>query len=379
MNNFYDVQAIKSSADCMQIISNETGQAGKGKAYYRQFTCPFCGHKSKTTFTAWHEGWKCWKGCSSGDAIGFVMKYRGMDFKTACQYLGGQLATPTFAERLKSPPMPHDEPPSADWIQDASDIVTRAKTKLWSEAGRKGLDYLLGRGFTHETIEQGNFGYIPPYHDPYAYFVHGIWLTEGVVIPSYRDGKLWNARIRTFNGVPARYMNFQGGKLAGSLWGGDMVAPFEPVWLLEGDFNAAIIKQLGYQAVSTSSASTVITNFWYRHLISAPFVLVWGDDNEAGQRFNDKHCAIGPLFHPIMGDGRDANEMYLADPDNLKAFLEEWVNAYHQTQDDFEAYALTLGAFIQDFQTYVTNDAPTYYTIQTPFDGFQSKAKNEYF
>lgn len=377
MNSVYDVQHIKANADCMQLISQETGQEGKGRSYYRQFTCPFCGQKSKSTFTAWKECWKCWKGCSSGDAITFLMHYRGMAFKAACQYLGGQLAPMTFAERLPTRTLPPDTPPDQEWVIDATDLVARAKSKLWGEGGKKGMAYLLQRGFSPDTIDQCNFGYIPPYHHPHAYFVHGIWLTEGIVIPSYRDGQLWNARIRTFN-PQLRYVNFQGGKLAGSLWGGDNLRPFEPVWILEGDFNAAIIRQLGYQAVSTSSASTTVSPYWYRKLISAPFVLVWGDDNAAGQRFNHNHCEIGPLFHPVMGNGQDANDLYLADAASLAEFLGAWEHAYHQTHDDFEAYALTLGAVIEDEPIAAAKPMALYPTQQIPMNGFESKGRLHY-
>jgi hypothetical protein len=330
MTKTYDTQAIREKTDCMNLMELFFGQATRKRDYYASYQCPFCGRKNKNNFTAWKDCWKCWKGCGEGDAIKLVMQAKQCDFRAACEFLGGELQPSTFADKMHSKPvsMPIDEPPNPHWIEDATDILERAQKKLWSPEGKMGMDYLLGRGLTPDSIKRFGFGYIPPYHDPKNYYVHGIRVFHGVLIPSFRDNHLWNARFRTFSQQPEyRYLNMPYGKLLGSLWGGDRLAQWEPLILCEGDFNAAILCQLGYQAVSTSAATNKVTPYWYKQLITAPYVLVWGDNDKAGQKFNEDHCAISPLFKAVTSD-LDANDLYQKSPDSLTCLVDSWLESY---------------------------------------------------
>lgn len=77
--------------DLKQLIENETGQAFTRD---NKICCPFHSEKSPSFSVRFNSDnnkwqWKCFGGCNtSGDAIDFIMQYKGMDYKAAREYLG---------------------------------------------------------------------------------------------------------------------------------------------------------------------------------------------------------------------------------------------------------------------------------------------------
>lgn len=77
--------------DLKQLIENETGQAFTRD---NKICCPFHSEKSPSFSVRFNSDnnkwqWKCFGGCNtSGDAIDFIMQYKGTDYKAAREYLG---------------------------------------------------------------------------------------------------------------------------------------------------------------------------------------------------------------------------------------------------------------------------------------------------
>ena len=64
-------------------------------AGWAQGTCPFHDDHSASLSVQTgdpHGGWRCFAGCGSGDLVGFHMRLRGMDFKTAVRELAADPA-----------------------------------------------------------------------------------------------------------------------------------------------------------------------------------------------------------------------------------------------------------------------------------------------
>ena len=334
----YDISELREKHNCIEVISREIGEPAKGRGYYASWKCPFCGEHSNSTFTAWADCWKCWKGCNQGDVIRFIELYHNMTFSEACAYLGGQTNNNPQPKR-ENAPRP-DEKPRDEWVEDATLIVSRAIDTLWSNQGKMGMDYLKSRGFTEETISYFGFGYIPQKANQTVW--RGIRLFHGVVIPTWRE-KLWNARIRTNSPNPEyRYLNFSGGKLRGSLFGS--ITGYKPIILTEGDFNAAMIYQAcgGYvDSVSTSAATNHLSAYWLNRFLTAPCVLVWGDDDKAGRGFCEHHQKLGYNWHSITTD-QDANDMYLSG--GLENFIKDTLSGL--LDDPLQRLAVNLGGVL---------------------------------
>ena len=77
--------------DLKQLIENETGHRFTRD---NKICCPFHSEKSPSFSIRFNSDknkwqWKCFGGCNtSGDAIDFIMQYKGMDYKAAREYLG---------------------------------------------------------------------------------------------------------------------------------------------------------------------------------------------------------------------------------------------------------------------------------------------------
>lgn len=100
-DDMYNVQEIINNTDLRELVEKAGGQLRKDRC-----ACPIHGGHDMTGFAIYHDSgrdyWKCFSGdCGSGDAIDFVMAWRGYDFKRACEFLGGSVqADPVEMKRL---------------------------------------------------------------------------------------------------------------------------------------------------------------------------------------------------------------------------------------------------------------------------------------
>lgn len=92
----FNVESILNNADLHDLVS----KAGGDLDNHGRCACPLHGGKDNNAFAVYrnkntgHMNWKCFSGdCGSGDAISFIEKWQGLDFKAACSFLGGDIAS----------------------------------------------------------------------------------------------------------------------------------------------------------------------------------------------------------------------------------------------------------------------------------------------
>ena len=122
--------------------------------------CPFHGEKTPS-FTVFEEtaSYYCFGCHAGGDVITFVMKYQNLDYIEAVRYL---------AERAGMS-LPEEEGRNAAYqrekrtrMYEMHKLAARFYYQtLISPQGKAGLDYLLGRGLTKESIVRYGLGYAP--------------------------------------------------------------------------------------------------------------------------------------------------------------------------------------------------------------------------
>lgn len=97
----FNTDAILQKTDLVDLVEKAGAQVKKNRC-----ACPIHGGRDVTGFAIYKDGgreyWKCFSGdCGGGDAIDFVMVWRGWDFKRACEFLGGEVqADPHEMKRL---------------------------------------------------------------------------------------------------------------------------------------------------------------------------------------------------------------------------------------------------------------------------------------
>ncbi|MCC6104932.1 DNA primase [Acetobacter sp.] len=117
--------------------------------------CPFHGEKTPS-FYVYDDHFHCF-GCGvHGDVISFVMQMEGKSFPEAVE----ELATSAGMEVPKDTRRSHEEVARSQSLEDVL-AQTQAiwSSALYAPAGKAGLDYLLGRGLTRQTIEDFGLGW----------------------------------------------------------------------------------------------------------------------------------------------------------------------------------------------------------------------------
>ena len=205
-----DTERIKQETDIRQLAAKLTTLSGDNRKS-QSGPCPRCSGDDR--FVAYREKFLC-RQChpSYGDCFHFAAWLNDYNLNTragmeaAADWLTN--GNPPMVAGACSPkpttprPRPILTPPAESWQQRAADFVAYAQEQLWTEPGRVGLDYLLGRGLSEETIKAAGLGFNPKdYNDPaHKWGVSGrdsIWLPgPGIAIPWAIDGSLHRVNIR---------------------------------------------------------------------------------------------------------------------------------------------------------------------------------------
>lgn len=260
--------------------------------------CPFHKGQTETSLTVWPGSgrWQCWAGCGAGDAIAWIMKRDGVDFRET-------LATLALGEAAPVPPAPLRAPepvapPPAAWEEAAQRFTDTAFDHLYADEGARALSWLHAHyGLDSGTLTHAMLGYNPSDHwvdraswglPPQRYRdEHGheqvrtqIWLPRGIVIPWSIVGKVWKVFIRRPIGEP-KYYQIPGGSNA--LYRADALRPGFPAVLCEAALDALALRQEASDLAAAVASGTTGARAlqWVMKLAQCSVVLL-AFDNDAG-------------------------------------------------------------------------------------------------
>jgi hypothetical protein len=96
--NKFNIEDILTKTDLTELVRKAGGMVDSAG----RCACPLHGGENDTAFSIFQKDgkdyWKCWTGyCGGGDAIDFVKVWQGMDFKAACEFLGGDVVSDPVA------------------------------------------------------------------------------------------------------------------------------------------------------------------------------------------------------------------------------------------------------------------------------------------
>ncbi|MFT8815921.1 DNA primase [Acetobacter fabarum] len=150
-SNFLD--ELRARTPITSVIGRRVKLARSGRNW--KGCCPFHGEKTPS-FYVYDDHFHCF-GCGvHGDVISFVMQMEGKNFPEAVE----ELSTAAGMEVPRDTRATREEVAHVRSLED----VLEAAQVVWSAAlykpeGRAGLDYLLGRGLTRETITAFGLGW----------------------------------------------------------------------------------------------------------------------------------------------------------------------------------------------------------------------------
>jgi hypothetical protein len=326
-----DTAGLLQKVDIAGLIEGDLG-AGKKSGRWLLFSCPFPGHahgdrKPSLAVTPDNGRYYCFTCGKSGDAITWLMDHRGLDFKRACEALGGQDALAT-KRRPDPPSKPAYAAPDAEWQAVAGQVLTECQGALWGVEGARALEYLRRRGLQDETIRHFRLGYNPTDHKAGGHF----WMDRGIVLPCQTAGQLWYLKVRRAAEDP-KYRCMSGSR-PDALFNGEDLPGQEIALFVEGEFDCMIAAQqltydpnnYGIPAVTFGSATNLPDlATWGPYLLTLKDLLIAYDADPAGRRGAARLAGLSDrvIDCPLPEGTKDINDYFLAGGD-----LWEWIQAF---------------------------------------------------
>jgi DNA primase len=187
----------------------------------------------------------------SGDAVTYLLKVRGWDFKNAINFakqFKGYKATYTYTVEY-----------------DKSDVVVYPKLvdTFWAE-GRENRDYWYNRGLTDETVNRFKLGH------------HDGWF----LIPFFIDSAFRNFQMR--REIPDKRIKSWYKGVGPLLFNSDLLKVADKVIITEGPVDAILLNQNGIPAVSHNGGAENWLYEWFEYFIYAKEIIIVYDNDKPG-------------------------------------------------------------------------------------------------
>jgi putative DNA primase/helicase len=304
----------------------------------------------------------------SGDCIQFLIDYRKMGFRDACQYVGREVTSPTHSLSGRKATRSHWVPrkttaPTDLWQERARRLVEESENWLFqpSTLGQKMLGWLKERrGLSEETIKKYRLGLIPinrwEGHEQWGLepdlkedgTPKKIWLPRGLTIPLCLDGNILRIRIRRpkmdlKSGDDRRYQTIRGADSRAML-----LEPYRDIQVVvESDLDAILVVQEAQGlvgAVSLGTAGKTPDEEAVAVFRRSRLILVSLDSDDAGAkaawRWWLNHFPQARRWPPV--GGKDPGDMLLAGI-NLRTWIEAGIDEYGEGSGDL-AHAQAMEA-----------------------------------
>jgi len=310
-----DVEKILKNIDLLALVGRDVKLAKVASTAGGEWAgeCPFCGGRDRLRVQPERGRWWC-RQCSDRwrDAIGYVEKRHGVDFKAAVELLGGDHELPPPPARPATPAIePADQLDVERWRAAGEQLVAEAEAALWAPQGEPARRYLRERrGLDDEGVRAFRMGYVaaerfdelatwglPPDVNADTGKPRKVWLPRGVLIPCHVDGVLRYIKIRRPDqaaGDGKKIVFVKGGHPA--LFNADALAGADVVLLVEGEFDAILAHQAGRGRLAAGTLGNAQARLdaarWAPYLLHARRLLVCYDADAAGREHGAKVAGL---------------------------------------------------------------------------------------
>jgi hypothetical protein len=309
-----DLDALKSDAGCLRIYGQLVpGLKKAGNKYVG--CCPLPGHNDKTpSFTIFPDMRCSCFGCGFNHNIfGLIQQVENCDFATAVERVKKELGQSDWEktrQTVESVFKPVAEPKTYKTIPLSA--WTKLETALTNS--KEAVHYLdKERGITLETAQQLKLGFVQNIGnlagEQGADIADQGWLAFPCVENNQVIGIKYRSLIRKKPGGFARQNGF-----ATALFGTEEIDVFEPVYVVEGEFDQLCLTQAGFHAVSVPSAGTKLTPSMKDQIMKASSVILAGDTDVTGSGYMTKlwtELGKGTYLLTWPEGMKDANQTFL--------------------------------------------------------------------
>ncbi|HET7746434.1 MAG TPA: DNA primase [Vicinamibacteria bacterium] len=354
------IDEVRRTADIVRLVGDHVQLRKAGTSW--KGLCPFHNEKTPSFNVSPERGrFHCFGCGEGGDVFRFVMLREKATFPEAVETVARRFGIQVPERRTELTGERKEKEEILAALQDAADHFEK---RLWSPAGTKARDYLLGRGFEQETLQKIKAGAaadswtdlwdaLRAKHQPARILAAGLAIEgqEGkrpydrfrnrVIFPILSDsGRVVGFGARSLDGSEPKYLNspespvyHKGHTLYGLFWAKDSIRREGRVVLMEGYLDVAKAIEAGVtEAVAT--CGTALTG-GHAKLIRrfAPKVIVNFDGDDAGRK------AAKKSLEPLVEEGLAVHVLELPgghDPDTF--IKEQGAESYRALLDEAPVY-----------------------------------------
>ena len=377
------VDDIKARLDIVETVSGYVALQKSGRNFKAR--CPF--HTEKTpsfVVNAERQSWRCFGACATGgDVFSFVMRIEGLDFGDALRLLAQK--TGVALERGR-------DPDRNDTLYRINHVAARFyQDVLASARGRRGMEYLEGRGVNAEVRSRFEMGLSPDSWDALKSYLltHEFTIEQAVeagLVHRADNGNTWDffrgrlmfpihdrrSRVvgfgaRALDGSMPKYLNTprtpifdKRSTLYGFHLAADAISAQDAGVVVEGYMDVVAAHQYDYQNV-VASMGTALTEQQVSQLKSRTKNIVLAlDQDAAGQEathrdltamwtafqhqvVNEPHRSLGTLYRKEQLNLKVAVLPAGHDPDDLiREDAREWDRLTRKAIPFMEYYISTV-------------------------------------
>ena len=148
------IERVRESVDIIDVIGQYVELKRSGRSY--KGLCPFHREKTPSFYVDPEKGvYHCFGCGASGNVFRFIMEIEKVEFVDAVKILAQRAGIPIPEARTR-----RKYEPLYKALEFAADFYHRL---LFSETGRPGLNFLLGRKIERDMINLFNLGFAPPH------------------------------------------------------------------------------------------------------------------------------------------------------------------------------------------------------------------------
>lgn len=279
-----DLDTLKSNPAVLRVYAQYVSLKKAGDKYVGK--CPLPEHQdSSPSFTVFSDMRASCFGCGANlNIFQLVQKMDGCDFKTAVAKVKAEVGDTSWSAakaKVESTFRPVAE-------QKTYKVIELSAWKKLEDnlAGSKSAqDFLQNeRGITLATAQRLRVGFVQNLGSLAGADGADVAGKGWIAFPSISDGKVISVKYRS---ISAKRFSRQPG-METALFNTEDIDVFEPVYVLEGEFDVAAMSQAGFKAVSLPSASIKLTPEQKDLIMRAPVVILAGDSDSAGQAAMDR-------------------------------------------------------------------------------------------
>jgi CHC2 zinc finger/AAA domain len=322
-----DIQELKKNANAVAIIGRRMTLKQQGDHYTG--CCPIHGEKTPSFKLDKRQGewlWKCFGCGKGGDVLRFIELADKVDVKKAIEILEKETVVPNkewlksaekvagelsdIGQDLRDTVKPKETIPLDKWIAGP---VARLKTST------EGMAWLRDvRGLDDNVIEAMYFGYVQKHQFSIKDGMDAVRDKGWIMMPRVVDGKVVAVKLRS---IVEKVFTQAPGMDGSALFNVEAINVMQPVYVTEGELDAAVMSMCGFCAISVPSAGAAITPENRTRLKLAERIYLAGDNDGVDEKGKDKAgvaymkkllLEMGEKTHRLIWpDGaKDANDYF---------------------------------------------------------------------